>query len=475
MTASGRPHAVVVGGGVSGIAAAIALADAGRRVTLLERRAFLGGRAYSFPDALTGETVDNGQHVLLGCCTNALDLLGRFGVRHLIDWSQRFHYLTPGAAPQTRNLHRHDLAPARLPAPLHFLPGIARWSALRPGERFAVMRAFTSLLLTGRTRRETIARGPFASWLAAQGQSERLRRLFWGPIVEGAVNETLDLAAAGPCLQVFLEGFLAHPEAAHLGVPRLDLTRLLEPGCRRALELAGGTVRTRANVVGFDFDQEDLMRPPSAVRLASGETIAADEFVLALPAPALGRLAEREVGLRLGGLPLDEIDTSSITGVHLWLDRVVTDLPHAALLESPMHWFFAKPTRHEGTAQRLALIVSASRNLEARGQAEIIDLAESELRRFLPGMRGARRVHAVAVKETRATFSATPGIEAIRPGPRTPHRNLMLAGDWTRTGWPSTIEGSIRSGRIAAGRCTGENHLVPDLAPGPLARLLVRP
>jgi squalene-associated FAD-dependent desaturase len=465
-------RAIVVGGGVSGIAAALALAEAGREVTLLERRRFLGGRAYSFSAPGNDDEIDNGQHILLRCCTNALDLLDQLSVSHLIDWYDRFHYLEPGAAADAAVLKRHDLAPSPLPAPFHFLPGIARWTALTGGERFSVMRAFAAMMFSGEKRRATIARGPFASWLASRNQSERVRRRFWAPIVEGAVNETLDRVVAGPCLQVFLEGFLAHREAAQMGVPRPGLTRMLEPGTRRALEASGGRVLTQSKVTALDWEVGSGRI--NAIKLADGQRIEAEEFVFALPPQALRPFTDIEPKLLIEPRLLSEFETSSITGIHLWLDRQVTDLPHAALLESPMHWFFAKPTAHPRARQRLALVVSASRNLESRGQDEILALAEKELRRFLPEMRGARVVQGLVVKEPRATFSATPGIEALRPGPRTGLVNVTLAGDWIQSGWPSTIEGSIRAGRMAAGRLSGRNHLVPDLAPGPLARLLIR-
>ncbi|MEZ6194127.1 MAG: hydroxysqualene dehydroxylase HpnE [Planctomycetota bacterium] len=462
---SARPRAIVIGGGVSGIAAAAALADAGREVRLLERRAFLGGRAYSFTDRATGDEVDNGQHVLLGCCTNARDVLARLSVGSLVDWYDRFHYLLPGG-------RRCDLGRASLPAPLHYLPGLLGWKALPFRDRLGVVRAFAALMFTGRARREIAARAPFSAWLARRHPSALARSRFWAPIIEGAVNETLDRAAGGPCLQVFLEAFMAHRDAARMGVPKLGLTRLVAPGAERYLEASGGRVRTRARVAALRVEAGRI----AAARLADGEEIAGDEFVVALPPNALDGLAVE------GGAPLretrtgDEFAYSSITGIHLWLDRRVTELPHGALLDSPIHWFFDRPSAADGVGQRLALVVSASRSLEDRGQAEIATLAEAELRRFLPGMEGARVLHHVVVKETRATFSATPGIEAMRPGPATPHANAVLAGDWTDVGWPSTLEGSIRSGRLAAGALLGRGRelLTPDLAPGPLARLLVR-
>ena len=211
---------LVVGGGIAGIAAAVALSEAGREVCLLEKRAFLGGRASSFVDKETGEEIDNCQHVVLGCCTNVLDLFEKLGVRDQIEFSREFHYIEPDG-------RRHHLGPVNLPAPLHFLPGILSFGALSRGERFAIVCAFLRMMWTSDRGLRSLADCTVAEWLSRQRQPERAIRRFWDPILVSAVNESLDRAAALPCLQVFLEGFLPHRRAAAMGIPRIGLQSAL--------------------------------------------------------------------------------------------------------------------------------------------------------------------------------------------------------------------------------------------------------
>jgi squalene-associated FAD-dependent desaturase len=455
----------VVGGGISGIAAAVELAAAGRRVILFEKRAFLGGRATSFTEKETGEEIDNCQHVVLGCCTNVLDLFARLGVADRVRFTDAFYYLTPDG-------RRHVLAPSFLPAPLHFAPALLGFGALTIVERLAVVRGLMRMMALTRAQLEALRELTMRDWLVRAGQPAGAIERFWRPILVSAVNEDLERAAALPCLQVFLQGFLPHRRASLMGVPAGGLASLYAEPAQRYLLARGSEVRTRTKIERLLIQGERV----TGLALADGRSMRVGAVVVALPPEGWTELA---VASGLEAPPAFE--SSPITGIHLWYDREVLDLPHAVLLDSTVQWIFAKEVderarRDLGARQRLQLVVSASRALAAKGQAEIAALAAAELERALPAARGARVVKAVVVKENRATISISPAVEARRPPARTALANLFLAGDWTRSGWPATLEGSVRSGRLAAAALLDDvrSHLTPELPRSPLARLFLR-
>lgn len=455
---TGLPIAVV-GGGISGLSAAVDLVDAGRRVVLLERRAFLGGRATSFHDRTTGQEIDNCQHVVLGCCTNVLDLLAKLGTRDQIEFRRTFHYVEPGG-------RRHLLQPRPLPAPMHFLPGLLRFGAVSFSDRLRIITRFLRMMTMGKPSLLLHGRRTMADLLT--DQSESAIRRFWEPILVSAVNEDLDKVAALPCLQVFLQGFLPHRDSAAMGVPRIGLRSLYAEPARRYIEEHGGTVRLRANVTDLRREGDRA----TAIVLHGGETIAIDGAVIAVPPANIG-------GLELAAPTAVPTSFASITGIHLWMDRAVMDLPHAVLLDSPIQWVFTRDVDHDGARalgarQYLHLVVSASHAFDRMSQGDILALAERELTAAFPAMAEAKVVHATVVKELRATISPTPSIESARPPTKTAVENVALAGDWTDTSWPATLEGSTRSGRLAAAHVLGrEPRLTPDLPRGLLARVLL--
>ena len=459
-----RPIAVI-GGGISGLSAAVDLVDAGRRVVLLERRAFLGGRATSFPDRTTGQEIDNCQHVVLGCCTNVLDLLDRLGTRDRIDFRTHFHYVEPGG-------RRHLLRPHALPAPMHFLPSILRFGAVSFADRLRIVTRFLRMMTMGKPSLLLHGKRPMAELLS--DQSETAIRRFWEPILVSAVNEDLDKVAALPCLQVFLQGFLPHRDAAAMGVPRVGLRSLYAEPARRYIEGHGGEVRLRANVTGLRHDGDRV----DAVTLHDGEEIAVDGAVVAVPPANIGGLDPENTLAPAAAVPTS---FASITGIHLWFDRVVVDLPRAVLLDSPIQWVFARDVdeasaRELGARQYLNLVVSASHAFDRMSQSDVLALARRELAAAFPAAADAEAeiVHATVVKELGATISPTPEVEAARPATATRFENVALAGDWTDTSWPATLEGSTRSGRLAAAHVLGrEPQLTPDLPRGLLARVLL--
>ncbi len=457
----------VLGGGIAGLRAALTLAKAGKKVVLLEKSPRLGGRADTFRDRFTGEYVDNGQHVILGCCTTLLSFIEEIGATDELTWHDSYAFLEAGGPD-------HVLRPTRfLPAPLHYLPSLLRFGALTGRERRKLAFVLLSMMRAGPRKRRQADSRAFARWLEEAGANAPLVKRFFEPILVAAVNEELDRAAAAPCFQVFLEGFLPHIHAARLAVARRHHEALFAAPARRALAKASVDVRLNTRVAGWEVEKARLTR----IRLQGGEVIDVAGAVSALPPRSAARLGE---ACGAYSAPIPDFPYSPITDVQLWWDSPITDLPFGALLESPVQWFFAKDVtesaaRDHGARQRLRAVISASRGLEDLRHPAIVDLCRRELGRFFPATARARCLHSLVVTERRATISLTPEWSARRPGPRTRLDNLMLAGDWTDVGWPPTMEGAARSGQRAANLLLGraEDEGIVDLAPSWLARLLM--
>ena len=390
---------------MAGLAAASALGSAGFDVHLYEARPFLGGRATSFPVSPGDpELIDNCQHVLLGCFTNLLDLYSRLGVQDRIRFYREFYFVEPGGRVSTlRRGWRSFLG-------LRFLTA---------ADKFAVARGLLAILRE-RNRRPDLDRIGMSDWLREKRQTPRSIERFWAQILVSAINEDLDRIAARHGFQVFSLGFLAGAEASRMGLAAVPLRELYSPD-------------TLPNVTLH------LGAPLERIPIQNGRALGADYCISAVPFERVAALAP-ELGLDLGAF-----EHSPITGIHLWFDRPVLDLPHATLLDRTIQWAFNKS---EG--RYVQLVVSASRRLLPMPRQEVVDLALRELADFFPRVSQARLLKAHVVKEARATFSARPGLDASRPPARTAIPNLFLAGDWTRTGWPATMEGAVRSGYLAA-------------------------
>jgi len=410
---------LIAGGGLAGLAAAAALGGAGFEVELFEARPFLGGRAtsYAVPAGLgeEAETIDNCQHVLLRCCVNLLDFYERLGVRDRIRFYREFYFIEPGGRISV-------LRRGRLPAPLHFAGSFLRMSCLNRADKMGIARALGALRRE-RTRRQDLERISMLDWLLQKRQTPRAIDRFWRQVLVSAVNEELDRMAAVHGFQVFWQGFLARPDAYEMGVPAVPLASLYEAEAWQRWPGVRIEFRCPVEAIGAEGFQ------------VAGERRAADFYICALPFERLEAL----------GLEAPRLEHSPITGVHLWFDREVTTLPHATLLDRTMQWMFNK-----SGGRYLQLVVSASRDLTNLSRQDIVDIAIGDLRLYFPRVRDANLTKSHVVKEQRATFSAAPDTEALRPGPKTSIPNLFLAGDWTRTGWPATMEGAVRSGYRAA-------------------------
>jgi len=418
---------LVIGGGLAGLSAAAALAGAGHRVRVLESRPYPGGRATSYESG--GETIDNCQHVLLRCCVNLLDFYKRLGVEAEISFSREFYFIEPGGR---RSVMRRSLG--------SFLS--LKFLNLR--EKFAIARALRAIPAEY-ARRGDLDGITMQQWLQEKGQPRRAVERFWRQVLVSAINEELDRMAARHGLQVFRLGLLAGPEAYEMGVPNVPLGQLYSSQSWQ--RLGGVQICLRSVAQAFHISGDKVQSVTT-----SGGKARADAYVLAVPFERVAALVP-ELNLDFSGF-----EHSPITGIHLWFDRPVTDLPHATFLDRTIQWMFNKS---EG--RYVQLVISASRSLVEMPRAEVIALAQRELAEFLPAAREARIEKAQVVKEVRATFSAKPGLEAKRPATRTAIQNLFLAGDWTRSGWPATMEGAVRSGYLAAEAIAGQKFLLPDV------------
>ncbi len=464
MTAPGTqtPTVAVVGGGLSGLACASALAESGFRVTLLERRPYLGGRASSYEHPGTGEVVDNCQHVLLGCCTNLIEFYKRLGVEEKIRWYDQLTFLEPGGRASL-------IGPSWLTAPLHTAPSFLRAACLNSFDKCSIAIAMAVLAPAApRERGES-----FLGWLRRHGQTERAIERFWKTVLVSALNEDLDRISVPYAAQVIRESFLKSKPAGRMGVPRVPLTELYKVA-GDYVEARGGQVEVRCSAQSFSADPDGVK-----LRLAAEET-KFDFVVLAVPFDTLsGMLPDTE---QAGPLrqALGRFKTSPITGIHLWFDRQVTDLDHAVLLDRTIQWMFHKSKLLDRPAEGgsyLELVVSASKTLVEKSKAEIVELALAEIREFLPAAKDASLMKSAVIKEIHATYSPQPGVDVFRPATETVWPRIFLAGDWTATGWPATMEGAVRSGYIAAeavaraAGVTNAKFLLPNLPSSGLMRL----
>ncbi len=440
------PTAIVIGGGLAGLASAAALGKAGYDVDLFESRGFLGGRASSYPlpgSEETSEVIDNCQHVLLRCCVNLMDFYRRLGVADRIKFYKEFYFIEPGGSTSV-------LRAGRLPAPFHFTGSFWRLRTLGLSEKLAIARGLLAIR-SEHARRADLDRITMLDWLREKGQPETAIRRFWNQVLVSAVNEDIDRMAARHAFQVFWQGFLARSNSYEMGVPAVPLGELYSSDAWKRT----GNVRLHLRAPVDRVVTDDGSARSVVVE---GVEHQADYYVCALP---FERVASAVPDL---GLDLASFEHSPITGIHLWFDRSLTQLPHATLLDRTIQWMFNK-----SGGRYLQLVVSASRSLVEMSRADIIALAVRELTEFFPRAAEAKLEKAHVVKEVRATFSSRPGIDAARPQNATKFSNLFLAGDWTRSGWPATMEGAVRSGYLAAeavSRAAGrpEKFLLPDIA-----------
>lgn len=430
---TGHSSVLIVGGGLAGLAAAAALAPRGFGVTILESRNRLGGRAGSFTDAATGQLIDTCQHVSMGCCTNLAHFCRTVGIAHLLQPQPCLHFMTPD-----RRVSR--FAADRWPAPLHLARSFLGAHYLSLTEKLRIAWGLACL------RRTDPARDPsFQEWLTRHAQTPRTVARFWGLVLTSALNETPDRIGLRYARKVFLDGFLRHRRGFEVEIPTVPLGRLYGAELQGWLESHGVHVLFNQGAKSLRMEGNRVR----SVELRQGEPLHADWYVAAVPFDRLLDLLPAEV---VDANPtfanLRRLETSPITSVHLWYDRPVMTWPHLVLVDCVGQWVFRRGV--EGTEHYLQVVVSAARQFRGLGHEEIKRQVVEELSRLLPAAQPGALLRARVVVEHAATFSAVPGVDQWRPVQTSPVENLLLAGDWTATGWPATMEGAVRSGYLAA-------------------------
>jgi len=458
----------VIGGGVAGMSAACALAEAGYRVQLVERRGYLGGRASSYLHPGVNEVVDNCQHVLFGCCTNLLSFYGRIGVEKKIHWTTVMTMIEPGG-------RRSQLGPSSwLPAPLHGTPKLLSAAAFTTADKLALARAFQAMMKPI----PPDSTESLAAWLRRHKQTSGAIERFWRLVIASALNADLHAIAVPYAAKVIRELFMNSARAGAMGMSSVPLSELYG-SAQKFLEARGSTVHLNTNVESAEWDEAVSQW---SVHTRTG-SLGSDFLVIALPFEAMQKLLPHLPPTPHGEELARQADSFThwpICSVHLWFDRQITDLPHAVLLDREIHWMYNKSVlqpwrQHKGSY--LELVQSASRAFAARERKEAIEQALAELTEFFPQVKEAKLEKAALIKEVRATFGVPPGIDKLRPGAISPWPNCFLAGDWIATGWPSTMESAARSGHIAADElcATSDNmrkFLISDLKPKGLMKLL---
>ena len=432
------PEALVVGGGLAGITAALILAERGWQVTLAEARPRLGGRATSYQ---RGElTVDNGQHVFLRCCTAYLGLLERLGAGPGTGMSVLQDRLDiPLRAPDggTARLRRTGA-----PAPLHLAGSLLGYGLLPLRDRARLGRAALALRFTDPDSPATDEQG-FGQFMRARGQSTRSLDRLWSVISTATLNIEPDAASLALAAKVFRTGMLEDKGGADLGYAAVPLGEIHDTRARQALAEHGVEVRDGTKVLS--------LAPDRTVRLRTREdgelTLRPDAVVLAVPHDAAAALLPPGVPR-----PFEALGHSPILNVHVRYDRQVMDVPFLAGVDSPAQWIFDRtaPSGLPGTGRYVAVTVSAADAFVERPVAELRSLFENELTRLLPGARGAQVEEFFVTREKHATFRQASGSARLRPGPATALPGVLLAGAWTATGWPDTMESAVRSGINAA-------------------------
>jgi squalene-associated FAD-dependent desaturase len=453
---SGREQSdvIVVGAGAAGLAAAAALAGAGKSVTVLERKPYVGGRACSYEHPALHEIVDS-QHVLLGCCTNLIELCEQSGSADKIRWYDKQTFLEPGGRSST-------ISASGLPAPFHFAPSFLGMSMLGWKDKLGMARGLIEFF-RGYPAQDNES---IEQWLKRTRQTELSIRHFWNPILMATLNDRVAHCSTRYAGKVFHELFIKSSTGGRLGIPTVPLSEFYMAAAR-LIESCGGTLQLRASVEAITQEQNGRWR----VNVADTSYIA-DSIILALPfeqtqklLPAV-RLDEQYAGIALN--TRDELELkmarqvhSPFTSILLWFDREISDLDHAWLLDTTIEWFFHKSRIRKYPPEKgsyVELVIAGSRTQLSMTRDEILTGALNELQSFFPEVKRAKLIKSGVLKEARATFSVVPGLDRFRPAQTTKWPGFYLAGDWTATEWPSTMEGAVRSGRLAAGAVMGDQR-----------------
>lgn len=440
---------IIIGGGFAGLSAGVALAEKGFRVALLESKPAPGGRAYSFSDADSGDFVDNGQHVLMGCYTETLDFLDRLGARkHLVFHEDlEIEMLDRGGAAAT-------LRTAHLPGPFHMSTGLLRYRHLTMRERLSVLGGGLKLLRMHRRDIGALQKMTVAELMNSLGQGERARAAFWYPLSIATLNDEPEVSSAALLAEVLKRAFFAKRSDSAFVYSRVGLSDLYCTGASKVIERSGGVVSTHTQVESIDVENGGAAR----VRMRDGTRLGAANVICAVPSHQLARLLPMSLREDRFFAPIADLQSSPIICVHAWFDRAVTKSAFVGFIGTTTQWLFNKRRIFEQHGEShpayLSFVISGARKLVDRSNDDLRDLVMSDLKAMIPGSSEAKLLRALVLKEKHATMAPAPDTFVLRPSTRTPIANLFLAGDWVQTGLPATIESAVISGRAAAAAVT---------------------
>ena len=470
---------VIVGGGLAGLAAAVALTARGFPCTIIESRPRLGGRASSFHDSTTNTDIDNCQHVTLGCCTNFRHFCQTTGIAEFFRREPALYFIGPSGKADR-------FAAGSLPAPLHLTGAFARLSYLSWKDKYSLATALKAL---ARPVSEQDESESFAKWLTRHGQSQTVINRFWFVVLVSALSESLERISLSHARKVFVDAFLAHRDGWYVDVPNVPLEVLYGGRLTDWLTSRGTTIRLLASAEDVELVNDRV----TGIRLGSNEVIEGDEFVVALPFFRVLSVLPESLTTHADLQGIKQLEAAPISSIHLWFDRPITDLPHAVFVDRLCQWVFnrtaieavqiRKTSKPNSTESQLVdayyyqIVISASHDLDGCSKEETQQQVLKELTEVWPIVADAKLLHSRQVTEHRAVFSPVPGVDSLRPAQQTPVANLQLAGDWTQTGWPATMEGAVRSGYLAASNILKrkgrhDDVLQPDLPTATLSRLI---
>ncbi len=432
---------LIIGGGFSGLAAAVALADEGHSVRLLEQKPHLGGRARSFLDPATGSIVDNGQHIFMGCYRATIRFLSTIGTLDRVRFQKRL------AVPfLDRNGRLTALQCPGLPSPWHVLVGVLCSGSFTFREKLEVLRF-------GRSLQQAKAMDPDSEklsvreWLTKLGQSERLQRDFWDLLCIAALNEDPGIASAALFERVLRLALFTSPEDSRLGIPGVGLSDVYVDAATAYIRARGGRVECGQGVAALRVSEGQCR----GVRLSSGEDIDAETVLSAVPSFQLAGLLPGDLLAREPFFAaVVSLRPAPIISINLWFDRAITELDFVGLRGATIQWLFNKGKILGSGENYVSLVLSGAHRHITRNKEELLATTLRELGELFPAAQKAKLLRSLIIKERFATFSPTWEAELLRPPARTPVRGLYLAGDWTATGLPATIEGAVQSGYTAA-------------------------
>jgi squalene-associated FAD-dependent desaturase len=455
-------------------ALAVALKPSGLNpeVILYESRRATGGRAGSFIDPRTGQSVDYCQHVAMGCCTNLIDLIDQCGLVDQWTRHRQLSFYHP-------NFPASPFKPSSwLPAPLHLLPTLGKLAYLSSRQRREIRSGTLKLMRTGT---QSLRNVTAQDWLAGVGQSDETIRDYWDVVIVSALGEASQAVSMAAARHVFVDGFLGASGASDVLIPKLPLSELFGVNLPTAISRLGVTIKTQAAVRSIDYHKDSADKIKLNVTLGNTQE-SFDHVIVAVPWHQVAKIVSDTLAsvADIHSSEWASVPTSPISGVHLWFDIPITDAPHAVMVGTLSQWLFPRPAEAPNSGHYYQVVISAARQVRQMSNQEVTDRIVEELRVAFPKTRGAKLLASRVVTDPQAVFSIRPEVDAIRPKSSTALPCFHLAGDFVQTGWPATMEGAIISGRQAASSCLKSLNQPPvsissGLHKNWLTRQLIRP